>query len=272
MFADRLLVTIVLLPIGLLLIVLGGWAYAGMIGVVLALAAREYVQLFRSDGHRPGGAIVIGGVLALAAGRMLDGFASAGWLISLIVLGSMAYHLWEYERGRQAAATDLAVTLLGVFYLGWIGAYFISLRALPEGKWWVLLTLPCVWFADSFAYAVGRQWGRHKLCPRLSPKKTWEGYLAGIVGSVLGGALMAFLWQFPAGAGTAINPARGALLGLAMGIFPVLGDLGESMIKRQIGVKDSGKLLPGHGGVFDRIDSWLWAAVLGYYLITALWL
>ncbi len=272
MFVSRLLVTIILLPVGLALIALGGWPYQAFITLALCLAAWEYVKLFRAGGYQPAGALVIGGVLLIAVGRTVNGFESGGWIISLIVLAGMAYHLSAYERGRDKAATDLAITLAGTLYLGWIGAYFISLRDLPEGKWWVLLALPAVWFADSFAFLIGRQWGRHKLSPRLSPKKTWEGYLAGVVASVLGGALLAFLWQIGAGPGTAITAGRGAIIGLAMGIFPVLGDLGESMIKRQVGVKDSGNLLPGHGGVFDRVDSWLWAAVIGYYMITSLWL
>jgi phosphatidate cytidylyltransferase len=155
-------------------------------------------------------------------------------------------------------------------YLGWLGAYFISLRQLPEGLWWVLMALPVVWIADSFAYLVGSRWGRRKLSPRLSPKKTWEGYLGGIAGGTLGGALLPLLWQVWSGPDSAITPWRGALLGFVLAVLTTLGDLGESMIKRQVGVKDSGTLLPGHGGVFDRIDSWLWAGVIGYYVV--LWM
>jgi phosphatidate cytidylyltransferase len=158
-----------------------------------------------------------------------------------------------------------------MFYIGWFGAYFISLRNLPEGKWWILVVLPAVWFADTGAYFIGKRFGRHKLSPRLSPKKTWEGYLGGIVVGVILTALFAALWRVGAGPNSGITVLRGALMGLVMGIFPTLGDLGESMIKRQMGVKDSGNILPGHGGAFDRIDSWLWAVVMGYYLIVWLW-
>jgi phosphatidate cytidylyltransferase len=122
------------------------------------------------------------------------------------------------------------------------------------------------------AYVIGHMWGRHKLSPRLSPRKTWEGYLGGIVSGVVLTTLFAAMWQAWGSAELGITPLRGALVGLVMSVFPTLGDLGESMIKRQVGVKDSSNLLPGHGGFFDRIDSWLWAVVLGYYLITWLWL
>jgi phosphatidate cytidylyltransferase len=110
------------------------------------------------------------------------------------------------------------------------------------------------------------------MTPRLSPKKSWEGYAGGVLFSVIGTALFAAGWQLWLGPESAITPLRGALVGLVMGLAPTLGDLGESMIKRQVGMKDSGTLLPGHGGVFDRIDSWLWAAPLGYYLIVWLFL
>jgi phosphatidate cytidylyltransferase len=120
------------------------------------------------------------------------------------------------------------------------------------------------------AYLIGRSMGRHKLAPRLSPKKTWEGYLGGIASSLLCGALLAYWFGMILGPEAGFTLQRGLLVGLAMGVLPTLGDLGESLIKRQVGAKDSSHLLPGHGGFFDRIDSWLWAGVIGYYLITAL--
>jgi phosphatidate cytidylyltransferase len=271
MLVKRTLVSLILLPIGLVAIALGGWVYSVVILLILGLAAWEYVRLFRAGGLQPGSVFVIGGVLALGVGRAVNGFESAPWIISLIVLSSMTYHLVAYERGRDQAATDFAVTLGGIFYIGWIGGYLISLRSLPDGLWWVLVVLPAVWLADAGAYLIGSRFGRRRLSPRLSPKKTWEGYLGGIATSVLGGVLFAYLWHLGVASPPAITMARGALVGLVMGIFPTLGDLGESMVKRQVGVKDSGNLLPGHGGAFDRIDSWLWAGVLGYYLIYWLW-
>jgi phosphatidate cytidylyltransferase len=268
MLLKRTLVALVLLPVGLWAIYQGGAVYAALMTVILALAAWEYVHLLRLGGLQPAGLVVLAGTVALVASRALDGFQSADWLISLLILASMAYHLVAYERGRDQAGTDFGVTLGGIFYLGWIGAYLISLRNLPEGAWWVLVALPAAWLADTGAYLVGSQIGRHKMTIRLSPKKSWEGYLAGILFAVVGTALLAVLWRVWAGPESAITPVRGAWLGLVMGLLTILGDLGESMIKRQVGEKDSGNLLPGHGGAFDRIDSWLWAGVIGYYVIT----
>jgi phosphatidate cytidylyltransferase len=267
MLAKRVLVAAVLLPIGLVVIWFGGMAFALMVALILSLAAWEYVSLFRAGGLQPAGVLVVTGTLALVIGRVYSGFSSAAWLISVLILASMAYHLIAYERGRDQAGTDFGVTLAGVLYFGWIGSYLISLRELPEGVWWVLLALPSVWLADSGAYFIGRRFGRHKLSPRLSPKKTWEGYLGGVLVGTLGAALLAYIWSFWTGPDTFITPVNGALLALVLSAITPLGDLGESMIKRQVGMKDSGNLLPGHGGVFDRIDSWLWAGVLAYYLV-----
>jgi phosphatidate cytidylyltransferase len=270
MLLTRVLVTLVLLPIGLVFIFWGGAAFAALVALIIGLAAWEYVKLFRAGGLQPAGFVIIGGGVLLVAGRAWNGFEGASWMVSLLILATMTWHLLAFERGREQAGTDFGVTLGGVFYLGWIGAYLISLRQLPEGQWWLLTALPACWLADSGAYLVGSRIGRHKMTPRLSPKKSWEGYLAGIVFAVLGTPLLVLLWGVWTGPGSAVTPMRGAILGLIMGALTILGDLGESMIKRQVGVKDSGNLLPGHGGAFDRIDSWLWAGVIGYYVI--LWL
>jgi phosphatidate cytidylyltransferase len=272
MLGKRILVTVFLLPIGLVAILLGGWYLTALVALFMGLAAWEYGNLFRTGGLKPALALVVGGTLLLLIGRNVNGFDSAAWMISLTVLLAMTYHLVAYERGRDQAATDFGVTVAGVMYIGWFGAYFISLRNLPDGKWWILLVLPAVWFADSGAYFIGKRFGKHKLSPRLSPNKTWEGYFGGILVAVVLTPLLVMIWQAVTGTNSAITPLRGALMGLVMGIFPTLGDLGESMIKRQVGVKDSGKLLPGHGGAFDRIDSWIWAVVIGYYMISWLWL
>lgn len=272
MLVKRTIVALVLLPLGLAAIFLGGWVFAALIALIAGLAAREYAGLFRQGGYQPATALVVGGAVLLVAGRQWDGFESADWMLSFLILAAMAYHLLAYERGREQAGTDFAISLSGIFYLGWLGAYLVSVRQLPEGEFWLLLILPAVWLADMGAYFAGTRFGRHKLSPRLSPKKTWEGYLAGIPASVIGTALLAALYQAWTGPATAITPLRGALLGLVLSILTTLGDLGESMLKRQVGVKDSGTLLPGHGGAFDRIDSWLWGGVIGYYLVAWLFL
>jgi phosphatidate cytidylyltransferase len=262
---QRVLVAAVLLPVGLLLIYLGGWAFAGFVALILGLAAWEFARIFKSGKFQPASWLVIGGAVILAIGRAWNGFASSDWLISLLILASMTYHLITFERGRDMAASDFAVTLSGIFYIGWLGSYLISLRNLPNGMWWVLIVLPAVWLADSGAYFVGKSIGKRKFSPRLSPKKTWEGYIGGVVVGSVGTVILASLWNLIEPG--LITPVQAGLIGLILSLVTVLGDLGESMIKRQFGVKDSSNLIPGHGGAFDRIDSWIWAGVIGYYIV-----
>ncbi len=268
MLRQRVLVTVVLLPIGLFLIYLGGIPYLLFITLFLSLAAWEYARLFQKGGFQPASLLVVIGTVAITMGRGMDGFVSADWILGLLVLASMVYHLVAYERGRDQAGTDFAITLSAPLYVGWLGAYLISLRDLPNGVAWFLVALPSIWAADSGAYFYGRKFGRRKLSPRLSPKKTWEGYFAGVItGTLIGMAFAAIAAaNLPPGAGFTL--LRGAILGLVLSVVTPLGDLGESMIKRQVGVKDSSKLFPGHGGAFDRIDSWIWGAIISYYLIT----
>lgn len=265
---ERLLVIAVLLPVGMLLIHFGGLPYDLFITAVLGMAGWEYVQLFKHTDWHPGRNLVIVGILLLSLERTFFAGAYSVTLISLIILCTTAYHLFQYEKGRDGAGIDFGITLGGILYLGWLGPYLISMRALPDGKWWLLMVLPTVWMVDVGAYLVGSRFGRHKMAPRLSPRKTWEGFMGGAIFGVIFGMLFTLLWGiwYPH-----FSLLQGAVIGLVMGVLSPLGDLGESMFKRMAGVKDSSHLLPGHGGVFDRIDSWLWAGVLGYILITGFW-
>jgi phosphatidate cytidylyltransferase len=271
MLLKRVLVALILLPIGLVAIMAGGWWFAAIMGLILGLAAYEYVQLFEAGGWKPTGFLVMVGVIALVAARFIGGFDHDKWILPALVFLSMGAHLLSYERGRDQAATDLWVTLGGIFYIGLLGSYFLPLRNLPDGEWWILVVLPAVWLADSGAYFIGRKFGRNKMTPRLSPNKSWEGYAGGIAAAVIGTPLLV-QWYYQLGLNPegSITLGRAAVISVLMGIIPTLGDLGESMIKRQVGKKDSGAILPGHGGMFDRIDSWLWAAPIGYFAI--IWL
>lgn len=269
MLGKRLIVTIILIPVGISLIALGSWPYAVFVAVILGTAGWEYAQIFRKLGFQPFLLLLIAGPAALALVRIfpeaLSGFEA---LLCGLALAAMAYHLFQYEKGRDQAATDFAITMGGIFYLGLLGSYLVALRMLPEGKWWTLLVLPAIWLADGGAYLIGSRLGKRRLAPRLSPKKTWEGYFGGIFFGVISSVLLAALWNLMS---PPLLPWRGAVIGLVMGVFPTLGDLGESMLKRQAGLKDSSNILPGHGGVLDRIDSWVWGAAIGYYLILWFW-
>jgi len=220
--------------------------------------------MFRVVKFQPSIILTVGGTLVVLAVRaFLPQFAELA--LSGLILLAMTYHLFAYERGRNEAALDLVITLGGVIYLGWIGAYMIDLRALPNGGWWVMFIFAVVWLADSGAYSIGARYGKHKMFPRLSPKKSWEGYWAGVFMGTVYGGFFAFVY-------TKFGPLhveiwQGVLIGFVLSTITTLGDLSESLFKREAVIKDSGNLFPGHGGAFDRIDSLIWAAVIGVYIV-----
>ena len=278
MLIKRTLTILVLAVVGIPAIMLGGVYYFVILTAFLAVAAWEYGQMFTKAGSRIPQALLIASVVLIAIARttfLTD--LVAGWLgiitppelaeavLVFSIFAAMAWYLLDYESGHDRAASDFAVTAAGIVYLGWIGSYMIDLRNMPGGMWWVLIVLPSIWLADIGAYLVGSRYGKHSLSPRLSPKKTWEGYWAGVVISTLGTTGLVILWHSLGGPDVAWW--TGAALGAAISILSALGDLGESMFKRQAGVKDASNFFPGHGGVFDRIDSWLWGGAIGYFLI-----
>jgi phosphatidate cytidylyltransferase len=265
MLSKRVITSLALAAIGIPAIILGGFYYYALILLFLGAAAWEYGRLFGKVDCKVPEVLLIGGVVLVATTRVFFPEQAAAAL-TLSILAAMAWHLLDYEKGRDRAGSDFAVTTAGIIYLGWIGAYLIMLRTLPDGLWWLLIVLPTIWLADMAAFFVGIRFGKHALSPRLSPKKTWEGYWAGVVFGTLSSVGLAILWHRLGG--PAVSWWQGAALGAVLSILTTLGDLGESMFKRQAGVKDSSNIFPGHGGVLDRIDSWLWGAALGYLFIT----
>ncbi len=265
MLRTRLLTAVVLVPIVALAIWVGGFAFLALLAILLALAEIEFCQLARRDGYHP--AIFIGvGLLWLL---LLDAhFTEWGLLrpaLTLTLLGSLAWQLFHREGSPVA---DWSLTVVGGLYLGMTGACLILLRMIePDGLWWTLTVVPSIMLADSGAYFVGRAWGRHKLAPTLSPGKTWEGYIAGVVTGGLLTGLLGTLWSMVADGGTTLNGMHGLVLGVVIAAVAPLGDLAVSMIKRSANVKDSGSIIPGHGGALDRVDSVLWAAVIGYFYV-----
>ena len=277
MFRQRALVSLTLTPVAFWLIFMGGIPYLIALCLLLGVAGWEYANLLRAGGFRPAGFLISGGIVALLVGRYagaLQGqpFSNDSLILSLTIILTTTYFVFAFEREHPRSGTDMALTLGGILYIGFLGGYMYLLRTLPDGAWWTMITLPAIWLIDSGAYLIGRQFG-HRIIPQsfsphLSPKKTWEGYFGGIVVGALGNALLCLGLQTVAGTSITPTPVDAAAIAVILGILTPLGDLGKSMFKRQVGVKDSGKLFPGHGGAFDRVDTWLWGGVIGYYLIT----
>jgi len=164
---------------------------------------------------------------------------------------------------KERAFIGWAWTIAGILYVGWLLSYFVALRGLDDGRNWVFLALFITLGSDTTAFFVGRALGRHHLAPRISPGKTWEGAIAGVLGAII----ISLLFTLPSPLSLPLGYGQAILLGLLVSIFGQLGDLAESLLKRNMGVKDSGKLLTGHGGFLDRIDSVVFAGIVVYYYV-----
>jgi phosphatidate cytidylyltransferase len=188
---------------------------------------------------------------------ILPSIFTAGAIISLISLLS--------RKQKLGAFPGWAWTMGGVLYIGWLLGYIVALRGLPDGRNWVFLALFCTFGSDTASFFVGRAIGKEKLAPSISPGKTWAGAIGGLGGAVLVSLL--FLLNHPLSLASQLNWWQAVILGLLVSIFGQLGDLVESLLKRNTGVKDSGNLIPGHGGVLDRMDSVVFAVVIVYYWV-----
>jgi len=182
-------------------------------------------------------------------------------LVPLLLTSAVVLSLlWLLLRPqKEGAFIGWAWTIAGILYVGWLLSHLVALRGLDEHGIWVFLALFTTFGSDTAAYFAGRALGRHHLAPQVSPGKTWEGTIAGFLGAIIVSLLFTMLLP--------ISYAQAIVLGLLVSLFGQLGDLIESLLKRNMGVKDSSRLLPGHGGALDRIDSVVFAGVVVYYYV-----
>ena len=268
MLRERIVVALLGLIVSTWLIISGGWVFALAVAIIMAVAAYEYGSLFRNNNFRPAIPILVLSVLIINLLRFSGNPDHSGTALAIISLIAIFWHMVDYEKGAGKSGTDFTITLSGTVYLGWIGAYLISLRELRDGMQWMFIALSSIWIADSAAYFIGNWIGKRKLAPRLSPGKTWEGYVAGILFGSLSGMVMALILMEWTSDASSLSGFRGFIIGAVISTFSLFGDLGISMFKREFQTKNTGKLFLGHGGVLDRIDSWLWAGVLGFYVVS----
>ncbi|MCD5390768.1 phosphatidate cytidylyltransferase [candidate division NPL-UPA2 bacterium] len=259
---NRLIVAIIFIPIFIILIRLGGWPFLILIAAISLAGLFEFYQLVRNK-IRP--LLPLGMVAGLVL--LLSIFYEHGtlWPSSIIVASILTSFLWQMGRKDPGLAiANCGVTILGLLYVIGLLGYLISLRKLENGESLVLSVWFITWIGDSGAFAIGRPWGRHKLFPRISPNKTIEG----AVGGVLSAMLASLIAYFALRAIFKIDPfplCHALPLGFALGIIGILGDLSESLLKRSVELKDSGGKVPGHGGILDTFDSLLFTAPVMYY-------
>jgi phosphatidate cytidylyltransferase len=268
MLSQRIKAALIFVPLVLILMYLGGWVFNLFFTIILLAAGYEYAKLFRIKGFKLFLPLILAGILLILIQRWFFTHQYIEYLVSILIFLTVLIALIQYESGDVNAALNFALHLSGIFYIGWIGAFMIVLRAIPDGRGWMLTALPATWLADSGAYFIGRWLGKSKLAPRLSPKKTWAGFIGGVLAGTISGALLILLWRSVDFLPQSTPLWQGAVMGLILAILTPMGDLIISLFKRTAGVKDSSNIIPGHGGILDRIDSWIWAAMIGFYVVT----
>jgi phosphatidate cytidylyltransferase len=264
---KRLISSVIAVPVVAVIIWFGGhWGFAAFAAVWGAGGAYEYYNILkRSRGVDP---LTYFGLVWIILLIISPNFATlphfgsispasvilaSGIILPLLIL------LWR--KGKENAFANWAWTVGGILYIGWLVSYLVALRIVDHGRDWVLLTMVCTFTSDSCAYLIGRTFGRHKLAPFISPHKTWEGTIGGLLPAVAVTVLLVWLLKLPVGYGLAV------LLGVLLSGMGQLGDLVKSLFKRNMEIKDSGNVLPGHGGFLDRMDSVVFAGVTVYFFV-----
>lgn len=277
---SRVLSGIVAIALALGMIILGGWYFTFGFGIIIYLGQLEYFQLTRVKGI----AAATKTTLVVSQILLVVSTISPGLADAVFPLAGTLICFYLLFQPKFATIADISASILGLFYGGYLPSYWVRLRVLgsaevsnlPLGGYWpdwynlgalppgltaTLLAFGCIWAADIGAYTMGKLFGRTRLSA-ISPKKTVEGAVFGVIGSVVIATAGSWYLGWPGW------PLAGVTLGLLIGVASLLGDLTESMMKRDAGVKDSGQLIPGHGGILDRADSYVFTAPLVYYFMT----
>ncbi len=276
---------VVAIALALLMLVLGGWYFTLAIGLLVVLGQLEYFRMVRAKGMLP----AVKTTMLVSQVLVLMSYGKPDLIDAVLAVSGTLICFYLLFRSKFATIADLSASVMGLFYTGYLPSFWVRLRGigqstvsnlpldgscffssgrafwvgLPEGLVVTLLAFGCIWAADIGAYVMGRTVGRTPLS-EISPKKTWEGAFFGVLGSVVVGILGA------KGLGWGWFGISGGLFGFMIGVVSLLGDLTESLMKRDAGVKDSGDLIPGHGGILDRTDSYLFTAPLVFYFVTVL--
>lgn len=245
--------------------IVAGASFLGLYELMRGLQHRSYAPYQRYSYFFGMAIVIVSYIQAVYGIELLTATLAIG------VIGSLIAAVFS-AGDDDIALPSWALSVMAVVYIPFLLSHLILLRAISTpldaglltpwispGFAWIVFALATTWLGDTFAYFVGRSFGRTPLAPRISPKKTWEGSIGGLAGAALTGLGCVYLLGLP------LTPLLGAGLGAIAGIIGPLGDLAESQIKRQIGVKDVGTLLPGHGGILDRIDSILFMVPVVYY-------
>jgi phosphatidate cytidylyltransferase len=256
---TRVLTGVAIAVVALIVLKLGRGPATLMVAVIVGAAAFELYEAFRRAGYHPATVIGLLGSVSIVGIAYSDGLDAFPLVTILVVAFTMLWYMLEVVKARPIV--NIAITLFGFAYVGIFGAFAGLLLSLPDGIGFIIGLAICAIGYDVFGYFIGSQFGRSRMSPRLSPNKTWEGLFGGMVAAIVLGGIV----------GSVLSPwndsiSHGLALGFVVAIVAPIGDLCESMIKRDLGIKDLGTLLPGHGGVLDRFDAMLFCLPAVYYL------
>jgi phosphatidate cytidylyltransferase len=270
MLKLRVITGVVGVPLVVLAIWFGDpWPWFTILIAAAALAgAYEFYHIANFNRREPLVYLGLLWTLALVLSYHYRSLNALPAIITVTMLISLIYLL--FSPSREKAFRKWAWTIVGALYVGWLLSYWLSLRGLQGGRNWVYLAMLTTFANDTGAFFIGRAWGRHKLAPTISEGKTREGAVGGLICAVLGAIVIATVLNLIS---LRLGPAfhfkywQIIVLGFLVGIFAQLGDLVESLLKRNMGVKESGNLLPGHGGILDRFDSLIFVGAVVYYYV-----
>jgi phosphatidate cytidylyltransferase len=259
-FLSRILVALAGIPVVLGLLYLGGWWLFALVAVAALVALHEFYGMVRP--LRP---LVLAGYVGVGASLVGAELGGVEWMLAgFLATFLVAFFLYLLASTRAPATVAISSTVLGAAWIGLGLGCVLLLREFPDhGRLAIFAVLIAVWADDTAAYLIGRLVGRHKFSPALSPAKTWEGFLAGTAAAVFVAFVTLYDQDF-------LSIPESLVLGAVVAIAGALGDLFESALKRDMQVKDSGRLLAGHGGMLDRVDALLFAVPAAYFTILAL--
>lgn len=257
----RLISANILLIFATLAILIGGWALFALYGTGMLIAAYEFYNMTRLGNHKPLWFPALILIACLLLNTLWRAALPYDFTALILVLAVAIPPLWELTRDHHDGfLLDWALMVLGVFYIGLLGSYLFALRNLNDGAQLLFIPLLATWLTDIFAYLSGRLWGKDPFFPNISPKKTRQGAVGGIVAGTLTVGILGSIYG--------MNPVMAFFGGILISVLTTAGDLTESLVKRNLGVKDSGTLIAGHGGVFDRLDSTFVSLTFAFFYFT----
>ncbi len=263
MLLLRIISALIGIPVVLTIVYFGGPWYTLFLIIIVNLGIYEYNKIIKRRDHNAPAFLNYFGATLLITIVFLEQYELIYPLVILIFFILFVTALFNMEK---TSISDAALSLWGMVYLGGLTGYMVMLRMLPDGALYTYILLAGVWIHDTAAYFIGTKWGIRKFAPQISPKKSAEGSMAGI------GAIVTIFFSVSILLPdiSPLNPLQSAILALGIAVFAQLGDLLESALKRQMQVKDSSGIIPGHGGIMDRLDSLILAAPFVYYYMLLL--